>query len=166
MELSEEIMPVKIVHNPEEMEELCSEIASEYLIPAGRSMILLEGELGAGKTAFCRGFARVLGISGNINSPTFNLLNVYEGERGRLYHYDLYRISAPEDLHELGFIEIWSEKCPGICIHAIEWWRKAAELLPEGVLKVLVRIESSENTDDRTVSFDILREISDAKNPT
>ena len=65
-------------------------------------VVLLEGSLGAGKTALTQGIGAGMGVGGAINSPTFTLLKEYEG-RLPLYHFDLYRIEDPEELFALGF---------------------------------------------------------------
>jgi len=87
------------------------------------------GSLGMGKTVFAKGFARGLGIEGNVNSPTFTLLQVYESGRLPLYHFDLYRLIddgavGVEDLEEIGFFECLD----GDGVSLIEW--------AEGVLGV------------------------------
>ncbi len=100
-------------------------------------LLFLEGDLGAGKTAFVRSFGAALGLAANINSPTFNLLNVYEHpDRGPdacdLFHYDLYRLGDADELEQLDFIERWTTE-PGddepARVHAIEWWQRAESLL-------------------------------------
>lgn len=65
----------------------------------------LNGNLGAGKTALSKGFAQGFGIDENLTSPTYNLLNVYEGTRGTLYHLDIYRLNDIEDVFDLGLEE-------------------------------------------------------------
>ncbi|EAT15166.1 tRNA (adenosine(37)-N6)-threonylcarbamoyltransferase complex ATPase subunit type 1 TsaE [Desulfuromonas acetoxidans] len=94
------------------------------LFPAG-SLILLHGDLGAGKTCLASGIARGVGVDPDvpITSPTYTLLNCYEG-RLPLYHFDLYRLGGEEELEELGFDEYfhgdgvalveWPERCPGL----------------------------------------------------
>lgn len=83
----------------------------------GGEIILLEGELGAGKTTFAEGIAKGLGIEQEVISPTFMLCCVYEGGRLPLYHFDLYRIESAEELSELGFEDYLYGK--GVCV--IEW---------------------------------------------
>jgi tRNA threonylcarbamoyladenosine biosynthesis protein TsaE len=85
------------------------------LMQAG-DVILLEGELGAGKTAFTQGIGLGLGVSATINSPTFTILKEYEG-RLPLYHFDLYRLDEPDELYELGFEDYFRGE--GVCV--VEW---------------------------------------------
>ena len=83
----------------------------------GNEIILLDGDLGAGKTTFTKGLARALGIDATVTSPTFTLMKTYHGGRLCLYHFDLYRVHNPEELQELGFDEYFD--CGGVCV--IEW---------------------------------------------
>ncbi len=80
------------------------------------ALLLLEGELGAGKTVFARGVARGLGIKGTISSPTFTLLRAYEG-RLPFYHFDLYRLEKEDELMELGI----DEYLDGDGVALVEW---------------------------------------------
>lgn len=86
----------------------------ERLFPG--AVLLLDGDLGAGKSVFARGVARALAVSGPVRSPTFTLLNVYEG-RWPFYHFDLYRLEDEADLSELGMEEYLDGE--GVC--AVEW---------------------------------------------
>ncbi|HEY7091548.1 MAG TPA: tRNA (adenosine(37)-N6)-threonylcarbamoyltransferase complex ATPase subunit type 1 TsaE [Ktedonobacterales bacterium] len=79
-------------------------------------VVLLEGELGAGKTAFTQGIGLGLGVAATINSPTFTILKEYEG-RLPLYHFDLYRLDEPDELYELGFEDYF--RGDGVCV--VEW---------------------------------------------
>lgn len=79
-------------------------------------VVLLEGELGAGKTAFTQGIGQGLGVAATINSPTFTILKEYEG-RLPLYHFDLYRLDEPDELYELGFEDYF--RGAGVCV--VEW---------------------------------------------
>jgi tRNA threonylcarbamoyladenosine biosynthesis protein TsaE len=79
-------------------------------------VVLLEGELGAGKTAFTQGIGLGLGVTATINSPTFTILKEYEG-RLTLYHFDLYRLDEPDELYELGFEDYFRGN--GVCV--VEW---------------------------------------------
>lgn len=89
------------------------------LLRAG-DIVLLTGDLGAGKTALTQGIGRGLGIAQTINSPTFTILKEYEG-RLPLYHFDLYRIEDPEELLALGFDRYFEGE--GVCV--VEWAERA-----------------------------------------
>src|SRR5262245_37940886 len=93
------------------------------------SVILLHGDLGAGKTAFVRGLAEGLGIAGGeVSSPTFTLMQEYRGGRLTLYHADLYRLNDPREIDDLGLDEIAADG-----VLAIEW----AEKLPRRLRNVV-----------------------------
>lgn len=94
-------------------------------------VIALRGDLGAGKTVFVRGAARGLEVDEKVTSPTFVLLKIYQG-RLPVYHFDFYRLSAEEDLIELGF----DEYLPGEGVAFIEWAERLPELLPPVYLEV------------------------------
>jgi tRNA threonylcarbamoyladenosine biosynthesis protein TsaE len=107
------------------------------LLRAG-DIILLEGQLGVGKTALTKGIGAGLGITGAINSPTFTLLKEYAG-RLPLYHFDLYRIEDPEELFALGFEDYFGGA--GVCV--VEWADRGitadgATLWPEDWLRVVM----------------------------
>ncbi|MDR1533011.1 MAG: tRNA (adenosine(37)-N6)-threonylcarbamoyltransferase complex ATPase subunit type 1 TsaE [Clostridiales bacterium] len=93
----------------------------------------LTGGLGAGKTVFTKGFARGLGIVSLVTSPTFTLVNEYQGGRLPLYHFDVYRLKNAGELYETGFEEYFyghpTNQRGGVCV--IEWAETVSELLPE-----------------------------------
>lgn len=100
--------------SPAETEEVGEELARE-LLPAG--IILLKGQLGAGKTVLVKGIARGLGIDPReIQSPTFTLMREHRGSKGRLFHLDLYRLDT-EEVENLGFEEVLA----GEGVKAVEW---------------------------------------------
>ena len=92
--------------------------------------LALHGDLASGKTALVRGLARGLGYTGDVNSPTFTLINQY-GESPPLYHLDLYRLSHPAELLDLGIEEIFEQG-----LVAIEWAERAEALLPDTRLDI------------------------------
>ena len=140
----------------DKLREIAAEFYRSYLSTHQVSLLLLEGELGAGKTTFCQGLKTPLAIRENITSPSFNLLNIYEGQAHQLWHYDLYRLSSGQDVIDTGFPDYWQEKpadsAPGR-IHAIEWWQRAAELLPDGV--PIFRVEIIYNLDVEDATRDV-----------
>ena len=93
-----------------------------------KAVLALSGNLGAGKTTFVQGLAEGLGITEPIQSPTFVLLNIYDG----LFHFDLYRIKNSSHFVSLGFDEYFSTE--GIC--AIEWPERIEELLPPTAIRI------------------------------
>jgi tRNA threonylcarbamoyladenosine biosynthesis protein TsaE len=95
------------------------------------SVFALYGELGTGKTIIAKGIAKGLDIEEDITSPTFLMMEMYEG-RLKLYHFDLYRIDDIEELNELNFEEYWE----GDGISVIEWAEKAGNKLPVNAVKI------------------------------
>lgn len=113
------------------------------LLIAG-DVVLLQGELGAGKTTFVQGVARGLGYEGAVSSKSFVLLGEYEG-RVRLYHADLYRLDDPAQVADLALDEISAD---GVLV--VEWPERAQDVLPEEHL--LVRFEVT-SEDGRVLEF-------------
>lgn len=115
-------------------------------------VIALSGDLGAGKTQLVRGFARGLGVTTRVHSPTFTLVNEYSGGRLKLFHLDLYRLETPEQIHSAGIEEFL--RPDGVAV--IEW----AERLEDGGWKIedgkirKVRIEVLSETERRIVYED------------
>jgi tRNA threonylcarbamoyladenosine biosynthesis protein TsaE len=101
----------------------------------GGELVLLEGTLGAGKTAFTQGIAEGLQVRQVVSSPTFTLLKEYEG-RLPLYHFDLYRLDDPLEIVDLGFEEYFSGA--GICV--VEWADKAEGFWPAEHLRVRFQV--------------------------
>ena len=95
------------------------------------AVVLLKGEMGAGKTVFVKGVARALGITERITSPTYAYLNVYGN---LLYHYDCYRLSSGEDAERLGLTDYFNGD--NICL--IEWAENIEDVLPDNIKTVKI----------------------------
>ena len=115
------------------------EFAKKYAasLSAG-DVVLLQGDLGAGKTVFCKGLALGLGIKDEIVSPTYAYMNDYSG---KLYHYDCYRLSSGAEAEKLGLTDYFGGK--GVCV--IEWAENIADVLPKGCKRVTIKKISSVN---------------------
>ena len=123
-----------ITKSEQETIDLAIEFASTLL---ANDVILLDGELGAGKTCFVRGLCEGLGGDPTqVNSPTFVIMQEYEVDGGiRLVHIDAYRLSGAEELDTIGWDELLSDP---LTIIAIEWPTKIADALPEHALTVSI----------------------------
>ena len=120
-----------VTNSEEETEVLGARLAGQ-LEPG--AVIAFTGGLGAGKTAFTRGLARGLGVGERITSPTFTIVNEYEGSRLPLFHFDMYRLSSAEELFDIGWDDYLARG--GVC--AVEWSERVAEAL-EGAVSVQIR---------------------------
>ena len=109
-----------------ETEELGRRLA-EHLAPG--AVVAYRGDLGMGKTAFTRGLARGLGITGRVTSPTFTIVNEYEGGRLPLFHFDMYRLGSSEELFDIGWEDYLTRG--GVC--AVEWSENVAEAMEEAL---------------------------------
>ena len=113
--------------------EATEAFAADYAKTLSRGdVILLDGDMGAGKTVFAKGVAKGLGIEEEVTSPTYAYMNDYDG---RLFHYDCYRIETPEQAETLGLADYFD--MGGICL--IEWAQNIAPLLPKKVKRVVIR---------------------------
>ena len=97
-------------------------------------VILLEGDLGAGKSEFARGVAKGLGVTETVTSPSFTILNVYESGKLPLYHFDWYRLESSEELYELGM----DEYLGGNGIALVEWPGRCPDAVPEECLRIRI----------------------------
>lgn len=96
-------------------------------------IICLDGDLGAGKTHFTKGIAKGLEIDDYITSPTFNIVNEYQG-RLKLYHFDVYRVNDPDEIYAIGFDEyIFSD-----AVSVIEWSNYIEDLIPRERINITI----------------------------
>ena len=133
-----------------ETEALGQRIAS---VLNGREEIALFGDLGAGKTAFTRGVCKGLGINEGVSSPTFALVNAYQGKYP-VYHFDMYRITSIDDLFAVGFYDYIDT---GILI--IEWSENIESELEDDALRI--RIQKSDDENERIFQIEGLDDYAD-----
>ena len=133
-------------HSPEETRELGRRMG-EKAVPG--QIFCLDGDLGAGKTVFTKGFAEGLGVKGTVNSPTFTILQVYTDGRIPLYHFDVYRLGDPSELEELGYEEYFFGD--GVCL--IEWSDMVEEYLPEDAVKIRMKKEPEKGFSYRLITL-------------
>ena len=100
----------------------------------GRSVVLLRGGMGAGKTTLVSRIAALLGAEDTVTSPTFALVNQYEGQQCRIYHFDFYRIEEIEEVFDLGYEEYFYSG--DLCF--VEWPEKIEPLLPDDAMTVRI----------------------------
>ncbi len=127
----------------EDTKEIAAKIAETF---SGGEFVAMYGDLGAGKTAFVQGFAKSLGIESHITSPTFTIVNEYEG-RLPLYHFDVYRISDPDEMYEIGYDEYVNSN--GVCI--VEWAELIEELFPDEYYKITILKDAEKGYDYRKI---------------
>ena len=127
-----------VTNSAGETRELGERLAKE--LKAG-DVILLDGELGAGKSELARGIAGGLGVKETVTSPSFTILNVYESGICPLYHFDWYRLESSEELYELGM----DEYLGGDGIAIVEWPGRCPDAVPENCLRIRIETEG-ENT--------------------
>ena len=137
-------------NSPEETKKLAENFAKSL---APGAVVTLDGDLGTGKTAFVQGMALGLGISDYINSPTFTIINCYEG-RIPLYHFDVYRICDCDEMYEIGYEEYINSD--GICV--IEWSELIAEILPPERYAVRIFKDLERGEDFRKIIIEEIRE--------
>ena len=134
-----------VSHSAEETERFAEALAHD--LRAG-DVLAFTGSLGMGKTAFTRGLARGLGCRGRVTSPTFTIVNEYEGKTP-LFHFDMYRLGSSDELFDIGWDDYLARG--GVC--AVEWSERVSDALPGDTIFVdIARGEEGENTRVITVT--------------
>lgn len=138
----------KKTFSPEETFSFAEEFAGS--LSAG-DVICMYGDLGAGKTLFAQGIAKGLGVAENVNSPTFTIVNEYDGNLP-FYHFDVYRIADPDEMYEIGFDEyLFGE---GVCL--IEWAELIEELLPYPRINITITRDPENPESARNIKIERL----------
>ena len=121
-----------VTASAQQTEDRAAQLATELKSGA---VIGFLGELGAGKTAFTRGFVRGLGIDAEVSSPTFAICNDYRGDSARVLHYDMYRVDGWDDLDSVGFFDALDSGAYVLC----EWSENIFGALPDDAY--IIKIE-------------------------
>ncbi len=142
-----------LAKSTEETEKFAAEIA-EKLDTGGtiRAFLALRGEMGVGKTAFVRGFARYFEISG-VRSPTYTVVNEYSG-KVKIYHFDMYRLEGEDDLFSIGY-EDYIKKCGFVLC---EWSENIEDFIPEGAISITIK-RVPEDDETRLICAEIPEEL-------
>ena len=134
-----------LTHSREETEALGARLARAL---AGGRVVAFTGDLGAGKTAFVSGMARELGVEERVTSPTFTIVNEYEGGRLPLFHFDMYRLGSADELFHIGWEDYLARG--GVC--AVEWSENVAGAIePDAVRVSIVR---GDGDSDRMITIE------------
>ena len=125
-------------HSPEETEHI-GEMLGRRLRPG--TVVAYRGGLGMGKTAFTRGLARGLGCRGRVTSPTFTIVNEYNGDTP-LFHFDMYRLESEDELFDIGWEDYLARG--GIC--AVEWSENVSDAMEPGTITISIRRGDDDNS--------------------
>lgn len=123
------------------------DIAKIIITKSTHKIILFNGEMGAGKTTLIKAICNYLGVTDTVSSPTFSLVNEYEGDNSIIYHFDFYRIENEDEAYAIGFEEY---EYNGDYLF-IEWGERIPNLLPEEIHQINLSIEENGL---RTLSFE------------
>ena len=138
-------MQYEYITNSAQQTEQLGEKLGQILTPG--TVLAYTGDLGAGKTAFTRGLARGLEIPERITSPTFTIVNEYEGGRLPLFHFDMYRLGSSDELFDIGWEDYLVRG--GVC--AVEWSENVDDVLDSDTIRVDIR--RGESDDQRRITI-------------
>ena len=128
-------------------------VAQQFIQAIGNHKILaFHGSMGAGKTTFIKALCEKLGVKNSINSPTFAIVNEYEG-RLPLYHYDVYRISCEEEMEDTGYEDYFYGE--GVCL--VEWANLIEELMPEKTCRIVIEKDLEKGFDYRRITIEEIK---------
>ena len=134
-----------VTHSREETERLGARLADA--LTEGR-VVAFTGDLGAGKTAFVSGMAGALGVEERVTSPTFTIVNEYEGGRLPLFHFDMYRLDSADELFHIGWEDYLARG--GVC--AVEWSENVEEAIESDAVRV--SIVRGDGDDDLVITIE------------
>ena len=130
--------------SPDKTIQIAKKLAS-YL--TNKDIVVLTGELGAGKTKFVEGFLSYFNLQDEISSPTFNIVNEYNTSINTIYHFDVYRLEDIDEFYAIGGEEYFEK---GICL--IEWGEIIQDILPKEYIHITFK-KDLENEDNRVLEF-------------
>ena len=137
---------IKEVYSEKETRDFAYEMAQKAEVG---QVYCLDGDLGVGKTVFTKGFAEGLGIDDDITSPTFTIVNEYDSGRLKLNHFDVYRVSDPDEIYAIGFDDyIFSD-----AVSIIEWANYIEEILPKDFLHIYIEKDLEKGEDFRKITI-------------
>ena len=128
-----------ITHSPDETRAIGARLADAL---RGGEVVAFTGDLGAGKTAFVSGMAKALGVEERVTSPTFTIVNEYEGGRLPLFHFDMYRLGSADELFHIGWEDYLARN--GVC--AVEWSENVEEAIETDAIRVDISRGEDENS--------------------
>lgn len=118
-----------------ELQEVSTDIIRQLPKPA---IVLLQGQMGAGKTTLIKQLCKVLGVQESVSSPTYSLVNEYKGTTHTIFHFDLYRLKDADELLQIGFEDYLYQNAYVF----IEWPQLAENLLPENCIQLQLEVEA------------------------
>lgn len=127
------------IQNESELEQVAVQLAP-FL--KQHNVVALRAEMGTGKTTFTKALCKYLGVEDPVTSPTFSIVNEYDGKDQKVYHFDFYRLETIDEAYEMGYEDYFYSDA--ICI--VEWPEKIEELLPEDALNVSINNELGKRT--------------------
>ncbi|MCC6095252.1 MAG: tRNA (adenosine(37)-N6)-threonylcarbamoyltransferase complex ATPase subunit type 1 TsaE [Eubacterium sp.] len=134
-------------HSPEETRSFARGLG-EKAVPG--TIYTLDGDLGTGKTVFAQGLAEGLGITEAVSSPTFTIVQEYDGGRLPFYHFDVYRIEEPEEMEEVGYDDYFYGD--GVCL--IEWAELIRDIIPDNAIHVTIEKDPEKGFDYRRITIE------------
>lgn len=130
-----------------DLEEIANSVVELVSYSGNQKIFLFYGEMGAGKTTFIKSLCKCLGVEGQATSPTFSIVNEYQGKANKIYHFDFYRLKNESEALDMGYEEYFysGQYC------FIEWPEKIAGLLPEHYIRVDIQVLGN---NERSLTFE------------